>query len=157
YGRHVRQLAHETQSALGSATRVAEERLGDYLIVRAYGAERYESLLFDSWLHRVYTLACRDALASGIFFSGAALSGNLMILAVFGLGGRLVMDGALTVGDISSFLMYTAYIGAAVTKLSSVFAEFIKGVGSSRRIFELVDRSIEVPLDVGCVLKPFQG
>lgn len=61
----------------------------------------------------------------------------LMVLAV---GGQMVASGSITIGQLSSFLLYTIYAGSSISGLSSFYSELMKGVGAASRIFELLDR-----------------
>src|SRR3954468_19852153 len=66
--------------------------------------------------------------------------GNMTILALLYVGGGLVKSGAISIGELSSFLMYTAYAGSSLFGLSSFYSELMKGVGAASRLFELQDR-----------------
>jgi ABC-type multidrug transport system fused ATPase/permease subunit len=79
------------------------------------------------------------------------------LLAVLGYGGTLTMAGELTVGDLSAFLLYTAYVGASVAGLASFHAELMKGLGASERIFALLERPQERVAGVTIPPDEFQG
>lgn len=52
----------------------------------------------------------------------------------------MVSSGALSLGELTSFLMYTVYAGSSMFGLSSFYSELMKGVGAASRLFELQDR-----------------
>ena len=52
----------------------------------------------------------------------------------------MVSAGSITIGQLSSFLLYTIYAGTSISGLSSFYSELMKGVGAASRIFELLDR-----------------
>ena len=52
----------------------------------------------------------KESLAYGVFFGMTGLSGNLIILSVFYFGGISMSQEALTIGDLSSFLMYAFWV-----------------------------------------------
>jgi putative ABC transport system ATP-binding protein len=60
-----------------------------------------------------------------------------MVLAI---GGQMVSSGSITIGELSSFLLYTIYAGSSISGLSSFYSDLMKGVGAASRIFELLDR-----------------
>lgn len=70
--------------------------------------------------------------------------GNLTILSLLYVGGGLVQSGAITIGELTSFLMYTAYAGSSLFGLSSFYSELMKGVGAASRLFELQDREPKI-------------
>lgn len=73
-------------------------------------------------------------------FWQTGLMGNLTILGVLAYGGTLVKSGGITIGELSTFLMYTAYAGSSLFGLTSFYSELMKGVGAATRLFELQDR-----------------
>lgn len=71
--------------------------------------------------------------------------GNMTILALLYVGGSMVQSGAISIGELTSFLMYTAYAGSSMFGLSSFYSELMKGVGAASRLFELQDRQPTIP------------
>ncbi|RKP34336.1 P-loop containing nucleoside triphosphate hydrolase protein [Dimargaris cristalligena] len=128
YGRFIRTLSHQTQAALGDSTKVVEERLGNIRTVQAFVMENAEQELYHSRVKRVYDLAKREAIFSGFFFGGTGLFGNLAIMAMLGVGGNMVVQQVMTVGELTSFLLYTAYVGGSLSGLTSFYSEIMKGL-----------------------------
>ena len=56
----------------------------------------------------------------------------------------MVSSGSISIGELSSFLLYTIYAGTSISGLSSFYSELMKGVGASSRIFELLDREPKI-------------
>lgn len=52
----------------------------------------------------------------------------------------MVQSGVISIGELTSFLMYTAYTGSSLFGLSGFWGELMKGVGAATRLFELQDR-----------------
>ncbi|CAM0141169.1 unnamed protein product [Umbelopsis sp. WA50703] len=163
YGRYVKSLSRQTQTALSEITKVAEERIGNIRTVQAFAKEPKEAERYSMRVQDVFNLAKREAIASGVFFGGAGVSGNLTILAVLWYGGHMVMQNAISVGDLASFMLYTAYVGSSlggkycnmircVLGLTSFYSEIMKGIGASSRLFELLDRQPKIPAETGITL-----
>jgi ATP-binding cassette subfamily B protein len=55
-------------------------------------------------------------------------------------GGGLVIDGTMSVGDLTAFMLYTLFLAFSLGGLSSLFADFNRALGASERVFELMDR-----------------
>jgi putative ABC transport system ATP-binding protein len=70
--------------------------------------------------------------------------GNMTILTLLYVGGGLVQSGSISIGELTSFLMYTAYAGSSLFGLSSFYSELMKGVGAASRLFELQDREPKI-------------
>ena len=72
--------------AVGEMTKVATESLSAFRTVQAFNAQPTEKEKFAETVHRVLTLARREALASGVFFGATGWSGNVTILCLLGYG-----------------------------------------------------------------------
>ncbi|GAA5965493.1 hypothetical protein JCM3765_003305 [Sporobolomyces pararoseus] len=154
YGRFLKKLSRQTQKAVGDMVAVSEERLGAIRTVQAFNAvEPTETRAFKSKVDKIFSLARTEAWASGLFFGGAGFAGNMTLIALLTYGGSLVARGEITVGDLTSLMVYTFYIGSSLFGLTSFFGTIMKGVGASSRIFELLDaRPLAVQLGVGSPL-----
>ncbi|KAK2489337.1 hypothetical protein MC885_004421 [Smutsia gigantea] len=159
YGRYLRKLTKATQDSLAQATQLAEERIGNIRTVRAFGKEMTEIEKYTSKVGHVMDLARKEAFARAGFFGATGLSGNLIVLSVLYKGGLLMGSAHMTVGELSSFLMYAFWVGLSIGGLSSFYSELMKGLGAGTRLWELLEREPELPFNEGVVLKEksFQG
>ncbi|XP_036951951.1 ATP-binding cassette sub-family B member 10, mitochondrial [Acanthopagrus latus] len=152
YGRYLRSISKRTQDALAQATQLAEERISNMRTVRAFGKELSEVNKYTEKTDQVFSLARKEAVLRAGFFGVTGLSGNIMILSVLYKGGLLMASQHMTVGELSSFLMYTFWVGISIAGLSSFYSELMKGFGAGTRLWELLDRKPEFPLNEGLVL-----
>ncbi|XP_043399223.1 ATP-binding cassette sub-family B member 10, mitochondrial isoform X3 [Chelonia mydas] len=152
YGRYLRKLTRMTQDSLAEATQLAEERIGNIRTVRAFGQEMTEIEKYTSKVDYVLQLAKREALARAGFFGATGLSGNMIVLSVLYKGGLLMGSAHMTVGELSSFLMYAFWVGVSIGGLSSFYSELMKGLGAGGRLWELIERKPELPFNDGIVL-----
>ncbi|XP_007182421.2 ATP-binding cassette sub-family B member 10, mitochondrial [Balaenoptera acutorostrata] len=159
YGRYLRKLTKVTQDSLAQATQLAEERIGNIRTVRAFGKEMTEIEKYTSKVDHVMQLARKEAFARAGFFGATGLSGNLIVLSVLYKGGLLMGSAHMTVGELSSFLMYAFWVGLSIGGLSSFYSELMKGLGAGGRLWELLEREPELPFNEGAILneKSFQG
>ena len=140
YGRRVRALSREVQDALASSSQVAEESISGLRTVRSFAAEELEARRYALAVARSFDVAKRRAYMGGAFDFGASLSGFAVATAVLWYGGHLVMSGAMTVGALTSFFVYTLVVAFSLAAVSDVWADFMKASGAGARIFEIVDR-----------------
>ncbi|KAI6163385.1 P-loop containing nucleoside triphosphate hydrolase protein [Pisolithus thermaeus] len=154
YGRYLKKLSNQTQEAMGEMVKVAQESLSALRTVQAFNAHAQEQQKFHERVTTVLNLVRKEAIASGIFFGSTGWSGNVTILGLLGYGGTLVAQGAITVGDLTSLLLYTVYVGNGLQMLSSFFTSIMRGIGASTRIFEVLDRKPAIPPHQGIELDP---
>lgn len=74
------------------------------------------------------------------------LSGNLIMLVVLYNGGLMMHSSEITVGNLSAFLLYAAYVGMAIGGMSRFYSEVNRSLGASARLFELADRKPAIPI-----------
>ena len=72
----------------------------------------------------------------------------MIVLIVLYYGGSLVTSDVITVGNLTSFILYAAYVGFGFSGMSSFFAETMKALGASSRLWEITDKEPVIP--VGC-------
>jgi putative ABC transport system ATP-binding protein len=152
YGRYLKNLSNQRQEAVGEMTKVASESLSALRTVQAFNALPQEEAKFSARVKDVLKLARKEAIATGIFFGATGWSGNVTVLALLGYGGSLVSHGAISVGDLTSLLLYTVYVGGGLQMLTSFFSSIMRGIGAGTRIFELLSREPGIPLYSGTTL-----
>jgi len=140
YGRKVRQISRNFQTSLGDLTRVSEERLNNVNTARSFTGEKQEMRLYHGQLRNVFGIAMQEARATGLYIGMMQMTGNSIVLGLLSIGAIMVSNGALTFGELSSFIMYTAYSGSALSGLATFYSELMKGAGAAQRLFEIDDK-----------------
>ena len=149
YGRYLKRLSTASQDALADASNLASERLNAFRTVTAFNSQNYESNRFSKKIDKVLELGRREAFASGIFFGTTGFSGNLSILALLAYGGHLVSLGEITIGNLSSLLLYSAYVGSSLSSLTSFYSSIMRGLGAGERVFALIEQKPSIKLGHG--------
>jgi len=150
-GRKVRSISKEVQDSLAAATELAEEKLSNIRTVRAFAMENREMEAYKCKVDNVLDKSYKEAMINAKFYGMTGLSGNLIIVTVLYYGGNLVTSDVLTVGNLASFVLYSAYVGIGLSGVSSFYAEMMKGLGASTRLWELVDKNPNIPIVGGVV------
>lgn len=146
YGRFVKNITKEVQDNLACASTIADERISNIRTVKTFSQEHREVSRYRDQIRNVLNLGYKESLARALFYGMAGLSGNIIIISVLYYGGVMVSDQTITVGNLSSFLLYAAYIGVSVGGLSSFYSELNKSMGAASRLWELIDRTPVIPL-----------
>ena len=157
YGRRVRRLSREVQDALAKASEVAEESLSGIRTVRSFAAEELEVQRYHAAVDRSFDLARRRARLAASFMSVASTAAYSSIALVLWRGGRMVIDKALTQGDLVSFFFYTMTVAFSLGALSELWADFMRASGAAQRVFELLDRQPAIEAAGGDQLPAVSG
>ncbi|SCU96630.1 LADA_0H01926g1_1 [Lachancea dasiensis] len=140
YGRRIRSLSRTLQASVGGLTKAAEEQLSATRTIQAYGGEKQAIRSYAKEVRQVYDVGLKEAITSGGFFGLTGLVGNVAVLALLMTGTSMIRSGSITVGDLSSFMIYAVYTGGSLFGMSSFYSELMKGAGAAARVFELNDR-----------------
>lgn len=142
----LRVVGGEIQEQLAQLAATAQEALSSVRIVRAFATERQEYECFETQSLRNFKALIRGTQVRGLlegFVEVVLLSALAIILW---LGGRDVLAGELTAGELIAFLMYLGLLVQPVRVISRVVSTIQQGVASAERIFEVLDERDEVPL-----------
>jgi ABC transporter fused permease/ATP-binding protein len=157
FGRKMRGLSRKVQDALAAASIVAEETISGIRTVRSFARESHEALRYEEAIDRSYRLAAKRALAIGGFRGFITFVGYGAVTVVVWFGSQQVISGDLTLGELTAFLLYTAIIAASIGALAGLYAEFMRAVGSSQRIFELLDQHGRLEMEGGELVGEVSG
>jgi ABC transporter fused permease/ATP-binding protein len=144
FGRVVRRLSREVQDALARAGEVAEETIAAVRTVRAYNREPMEVGRYSDAVNDSFRLSARRASAIAWFSGAASFAGYAALAIVLWFGGRMVMDGTMTVGELTSFMVYTLMVAFSLGALAGLYSDFNRAVGAADRVFDLLEREPEL-------------
>lgn len=139
FGRRLEKLSREARDANANASARAEESLNGIRTVQAFQHEGAESALYGKRLLELFGIQVRNAHVEGAFSGLVQFSAFSAFAVVLWYGGRLMLAGSLTPGELTAFLLYTFSIATSVGQLGSLYAAFRELRGASVRIFELLD------------------
>jgi ATP-binding cassette subfamily B protein len=144
-GKFLKRKQAEVQDALAASAARAEEALGAVRTVRHFAAEGDEVRRYSAQVKRAFDGAVEAGLAQAWFEGGVHFAANTSMVAVLAYGGSQVLAGELTAGALTSFLMYSLYVGFNVSGLGNVYTDFMKAAGASSRLFAILDRVPAMP------------
>uniref|UniRef100_A0A182K9W1 ATP-binding cassette sub-family B member 10, mitochondrial n=1 Tax=Anopheles christyi TaxID=43041 RepID=A0A182K9W1_9DIPT len=149
YGRYVRNITRELMDKYADIMKIGEERLGNVKTVKVFCKERFEKQMFSEQLLDALNIGYRETKARATFYGMTGLSGNIIILSVLYYGGTMVNNSEMTIGALTSFILYAGYTAISIGGLSNFYTELNKGVGSASRLWEIIDRKYAIPIDGG--------
>jgi ATP-binding cassette subfamily B protein len=142
-GRKIRALSTQTQDALARTSTIVEETLQSISSVKSFVQERYEIDRYGDALGENMLLAIRGARLRAGFVTFIIFTMFGGIAAVILYGANLVATGAVSMGQLLSFLMYAMFVGGALGSFAELIGQVQKTLGSSVRIRELLTSDTE--------------
>ena len=71
-----------------------------------------------------------------------------VIFFILWYGAKMVQNHTMTIGQLVSFISYTAIIGAAIGSLGNFYTEIVTALGGTERIREILNETVEVNVPV---------
>lgn len=139
FGRFIRKLSKKAQDRLADSNTVVEETLQGIANVKAFVNEWYEVARYKKSIDEVVKLALRGAKFRGAFASFIIFCFFGSIVSVVWYGCKLVSQGDITVGQLTSFILYSSFVGAAMGSFAELYTQFQKTVGATERVVELLN------------------
>lgn len=140
-GRRLQQLTREQMRLNSDMSAQMTERfnVAGALLVKLFGRPEDESNAFGSRAVRVRDIGIRMAMANRWFFTALSLVAALATAITYGLGGNLVVRGALTLGTLFALVGLLGQLYGPLTALSNVRIDVMTALVSFERVFEVLD------------------
>jgi len=144
FGRRLKALSTAIQDQTAGTTTVAEEVLSGIRIVKSFVQTGREEARFAGQLRRVMGITLRRAAVLAIFVPTITLLTFAAAAAVFWYGGKQVIEGAVTPGDLFAFVLFAGILIGPFGSAARVFAQIKEAQGALARVFEILDTEAEV-------------
>ncbi len=143
FGRYIRKISKKAQDQLADSNVIVEETLQGISNVKAFVNEAYESNRYRLAMSKVVDLALKGAKFRGAFASFIIFCLFGAIVTVVWYGSSLVQAGEITIGDLTSFILYSTFVGAAMGSFAELYAQLQKTFGATERVIELLNEKNE--------------
>ncbi|HEY0900711.1 MAG TPA: ABC transporter ATP-binding protein [Micavibrio sp.] len=139
-GRKLRKISSTAQAENATMMHTLGQIFQGIRQVKAYGMESYEGQRAQKVIDRVKKLSIKGTRVGTLT---TPLNEGLLGLALMGVimyGGYRVTSGALTAGELMSFITAFALAYEPIRKLSKLYGTIQQGMGAADRVFEMMDR-----------------
>ena len=120
--------------------------IGGAILVKLFGRQKTEVERFEQRAGQVRDIGIRRAVIGVTFFVIMGLVSAVGTALVYGIGGYLVINDALTVGTIVAFGAYLTGLYTSLEGLANTPVEFATSMVSFERVFEVVDMPDDIPV-----------
>ena len=160
FGRFIRSLSKQTQDQLADSNSIVQETLLGISNVKAFVNEYYESQRYSKKLDNVVNLAVRGATYRGMFASFIIFCIFGAVIAVIWYGASLVASGEISVGDLTTYILYSMFVAGSMGSFPELYAGIQRALGASERVIEILNEKTEeitVSEDDKVINKHFNG
>jgi ATP-binding cassette, subfamily B, bacterial len=138
FGRAVRQRSRLAQDALAEASAYVSELISAIRVLQAFTNETLAIGRFRAAVERAYGAAVLSTRARAILTAIAIFLVFASVVVVLWVGAQDVLEGAITPGRLSQFLLFAVLAAGGLGELSQVGGEVAAASGAAERLFEIL-------------------
>ncbi len=138
------QLFREQATKLGSLNGYVEEMVTGQKTIKAFNYETYSFDKFKSINDELYRAGVKSQFYGSLANPSTRLVNNITYSIIGIIGSVIAIMGKITIGDISSFLIYSNLFSKPFNEITGVFTQIQGAVASAERIFTILDMESEI-------------
>jgi ATP-binding cassette subfamily B protein len=146
FGRKMRRNSRLAQDQLAETGTIVEETLQGIFNVKAFVNESFEIRRYGRSMDAYLQVALQGARLRGAFIAFIVFALFGCIVVVLWSGASLLQSGRITIGEMTRFVLYTAFVAGAMGQFADLYSQVQKAVGASHRVRELLQEQPEFVL-----------
>lgn len=145
------------QRTLGNLNGHIEEMYTGHQVVKAFGQEKQSVATFNQVNDKLYDAGRRAQFISGIIMPLMSFIGNISYVLISIVGGILVTQRAISIGDIQAFITYTNQFSQPISQTANIANIIQSTIAAAERVFELLDEEEEEKIETPTSMPAVQG
>ena len=145
--RTLRPLFRERGKINAEVTGRLTEALGGIRVVKSYTAEKREEIVFTKGAHRLFRNIARSMTGVSATTAGSTLIVGIIAVLMIWLGGRAVIAGEMTLGELVSYIFLIGVVAAPLVSIASIGTQITEAFAGLDRIREILDMPTELDED----------
>ena len=141
--RNVRKFSRRRQMLLGELNGTVEEMISGYRTVVAYNHQDVTTRSFCETSDSLTKAGIRTDIFSGIMGPIMNCIGNIGFVIIAAFGGYFAINGLISVGVISAFIVYAKQFSRPINELAQVYGQLQTAVAGAERVFNVLDEEAE--------------
>lgn len=143
FGKYIKKLSKQAQDEVAESNTIVGETLQGIANVKAFTNEFFEMFRYQKATERIKSIAIKGGLARGAFSSFIifCIFGAIVLLVWYAV--KLQNAGDLSQSELITFILYTIFVGASIGGLPIQYAQIQKAIGSTERVFDIIDETPE--------------
>ena len=144
FGRRLKSLSTSIQDHTAAMSTLIEEVISGIRIVKSFVQTQREEARFAAQVEQTLALTMQKAGVMAVFIPVISLLTFSAAAAVLWYGGRQVIDGSVSPGDLFAFVLFAGILIGPFSSAARVFAQVREAQGATQRVFEILDTHAEV-------------
>ncbi|MCI7812941.1 MAG: ABC transporter ATP-binding protein [Lachnospiraceae bacterium] len=139
----VRKFSRRRQMLLGSLNGTVEEMVSGYRTVVAYNHQDITTEEFCRTSDALTRAGIRTDIFSGVMGPIMNCIGNIGFVIIAAFGGYFAVNGFISVGVISAFIVYAKQFSRPINELAQVYGQLQTAIAGAERVFRVLDEESE--------------
>jgi len=139
FGRRVRKLSRASQDRVAGVGAFAEESINAIRTVQAFTHEEEDNRRFAKEVNNAFDVAVQRIGMRGFLTAVVILLVFSAITVILWIGGRDMLAGEITGGELAAFIYYATIVAFSVGVISEVYGELLRAAGATERLIELLE------------------
>ena len=139
FGKRLRVLAGQVQDQLARTMVVLEEVFSSIKVVKSYNREEYERKRFEAGIESAFDAEVKKVKVSAFFGPFVLFLTFLVSALLIWYGGRQVMAGTTTPGELAAFFLYAIIIAGPIGTFVRLYTQIQEALGAIRRVYEILE------------------
>jgi ABC-type multidrug transport system fused ATPase/permease subunit len=157
FNRRLHRVYWQVQQEIGELTTVVEEATAGVRVVKAFGRENEQTRRLETEASSILDENLEAARLRAFYTPLLAVLPQLSLAAILWYGGRLAIDGQITLGTLIAFNTYLLLLTWPLQGLGMLFGFAQRAAASAERIFEVLDQPPAIADRPGATALPVDG
>lgn len=138
FGKRVKRLSRDSQDSIADVGSYAGEIIQNIKTVQSYTQEQQEKVAFSGQVERAFIFARRRIKHRAFLIASVIMMVFLALAVMLWFGGRDVINGIMTAGELAAFIFYAMLVAMGVATISEVFSDLLRAAGATERLIEIL-------------------
>jgi len=159
FGRRVRRLSRSSQDEIANVGAYVGESIQQIKTVQAYNHQRADDIQFSAHVESAFKVALERIKSRSLLITIVMTLVFAAVAVMIWVGGQDVINGRMSAGELTAFVVYAVMVAAAVGAISQVVGDLQRAAGATERLLELLNAESDIiaPVQPQCFPVPFQG
>ncbi|MFT6868054.1 MAG: ABC-type multidrug transport system fused ATPase/permease subunit [Cyclobacteriaceae bacterium] len=140
---YIRPIFRERGKINAEVTGRLTETLSGVRVIKGFNAEKQEVKTFEEGVNKLFLNVKRSLTSTSLVTSSATFLLGLASTGIMGIGGYMIIEGQMTIGDFLAFTLYLGFMIAPIVQMSNIGSQLTEAFAGLDRTEEIMNMSPE--------------
>jgi subfamily B ATP-binding cassette protein MsbA len=140
---YIRPIFRERRVINAEVTGRLTETLGGVRVIKGFNAEPQEVKTFEAGVDRLFQNVKKSLTSTSLLTSSATFLLGIASTGIMGIGGYMIVEHQLSIGEFLSFTLYLGFMIAPIIEMSNIGSQLTEAMAGLDRMEEIMNMSPE--------------